>query len=168
MHLFLLGQDNLLSLTDFRAIEEESRIMLPFPSYTGKNVAEVCDVACINATSQNTENAYNFLKILLSDNVQVRWRAFPVNKDALSSAITESTSAQYTDDMGNVLTTALTVEEKKQYTTLITENLEWHLPVAEGVSNIIWETMEPYFQNSQTYDICLQELENRLTIYLDE
>lgn len=168
MHLFLLGQENLLSLTDFRAIEEESRIMLPFPSYTGKNVAEVCDVACINATSQNTENAYNFLKILLSDNVQIRWRAFPVNKDALSSAITESTSAQYTDDMGNVLTTALTVEEKKQYTTLITENLEWHLPVAEGVSNIIWETMEPYFQNSQTYDICLQELENRLTIYLDE
>lgn len=42
------------------------------------------------------------------------------------------------------------------------------MPVAEGVSNIIWETMEPYFQNSQTYDICLQELENRLTIYLDE
>ena len=55
------------------------------------------------------------MKILLSDNVQVRWRALPVNKDALSSAITESTSAQYTDDMGNVLTTALTVEEKKQY-----------------------------------------------------
>ena len=49
--------------------------------------------------------------------------------------------------------------------TLITENLEWHLPVAEGVSNIIWETMEPYFQNSQTYDICLQELENRHVSY---
>lgn len=168
MHLFLLGQGNQLAITEFRAIEEETRMMLPFPSCTGKNVAEVCDVACLNATSKNTENAYNFLKILLSENVQAKWNSFPVNKNALSSAITESASAQYTDDMGNVLTTPLTVEEKKQYITLTTENLEWHLPVADGVSNIIWETMEPYFQDVKTYDACLQELESRLTIYLDE
>ena len=168
MHLLLLGQGNQLAVTEFRAIEEETRMMLPFPSCKGKNVAEICDVACLNTTGKNTENAYNFLKILLSENVQARWNAFPVNKNALSSALTEGASAQYTDDMGNVLTTSLTAEEKNQYIALTTEELEWHLPAADGVSNIIWETMEPYFQNSQTYDKCLRELENRLTIYLDE
>ena len=168
MHLFVLGVGNSTEITEFRAIDEGGRVILPFPSSSEKTVAEVQDVACINAASENTENAYRFLTVLLSENVQEKWVSCPVNKNAMSSALTASLSAQYTDDAGNVLTTPLTAEEKSGYISMFTKDLEWHLPMANGVSDIIWGAMEPYFQDQKTYEECLRELENRLTIYLDE
>ena len=165
--LFLCGF-MLDDITEFRAMNREERVMKPFPNVSGKCIAVPDQVACINSTSENTENAYNFLKILLSESIQRKMLYYPVSLEAIENRLRENGKAIYVDSMGNTLTTTLFTEEADTFMALTTGDLEWHMPVPYGVYDIVWSTMKPFICDEKSYEDCVNELRNRLQIYVNE
>ncbi|MDD4493522.1 MAG: extracellular solute-binding protein [Eubacteriales bacterium] len=143
--------------------------MIPFPTYDGKSglTANAGTIAAINNNSGNKETAYEFIKILLSDEIQKKeFAAIPVSSEAFNSMLEE-----YSKDT-----------EPKKWGTIYAYNLDDKL--VEDIRNIagnikrciIKDNFSGIFHNKAldfatckyTLQECIDRLENEVMLILNE
>jgi len=151
----------------------ETPVWFPFPTQSGIPVAHNIDLAAIRNNTPNVRNAYEFLKILLEEEMQnatlTPW--YPVNIAALrarpfyySENHTESYGAAF-DGMPLTQVPDEVLDELVNY-AIGARALQTFIP--RYVRDMIYEEMTPFFKGNQDYEECLASLENRLLIYIGE
>ncbi len=143
------------------------------PSQNGEIVGSIDGQMAINANTKNPLNAYRFIKMMLSADVQSSRTPLlsfiPIHEEAIKAII----SGTYTFDVvgttyGGRQSAYLTEEELDEIIKTLTEVDQFIQPISSNVSNIIWKSMLPFLQNEKSYEDCLSELRNKLTLYLSE
>lgn len=143
------------------------------PSQTGDIVGSIDGQMAINVNTKNPLNAYRFIKMMLSADVQSSRNPLlsyvPIHKEAIKAII----SGTYTFDVagttyGGRQSAYLTEEELDTIIETLTEVDRFTQPISSSVSNMMWESMLPYFQDEASYEDCLADLKNKLTLYLSE
>ncbi len=144
------------------------------PSQTGETVANIRGGAmAIRANTENSLNAYNFIKFMLSADAQsdqfILPGYMPIRKESIQKIIYNAPSmyqnnGYYFYDSENP---ALTDEEAEMLIEMFTgiDRFVLGLPV---MSTMVQESMLPYFQDEASYEDCFADLKNKLTLYLSE
>ncbi len=127
-----------------------------FPRINGeKTIGMGRNFVAINNASSNKVNAYAFMKILLSAPVQDdRYSFQPIYKAALA----DLTSTSYLQD----------IEAEEPRAEGVAQGVEYYRNYSGQVMDLTYQTMLPFFERKSSYDECLQELRNKLTLYLYE
>lgn len=179
--LFIYNNDGVLSsFENFSSLlHDQTPIIRTFPSYDNKVVANSEYIAGIRSGSSNQANAYNFLKILLSEKFQkengmYRYTngvsmSIPVYKDAVREGI-----LHWAEENGGVtaidgsFTYGMLSEEDIQLLVDTYSNVDSCPPTNMKTEDFIWEEMEPYFNDEKAYDECIENLNNKLELYINE
>ncbi len=144
------------------------------PSQTGETVANIRGGAmAIRANAENSLNAYNFIKFMLSEDVQsddtINASYFPIHKEAIRNLAYETPSLKPVNgfDFIDSENPALSDEEAEMVIEMLTEidRFVLGLPV---MSSMVQESMLPFFRDEASYEDCLSELRSQLTFYLSE
>ncbi len=119
----------------------------------------------ISKNAKNKKNAYEFIKILLSDTVQSDTR------DLLSLDIPiNNSSREYKMKLllqEQVKEGTFTDEQVSQAFDLLTD-VNVIKNYSADVSEILWKDMLPFFEDTSSYKECTKKLKNDLAIYIVE
>ena len=160
---------------DYRGLKEsDTPIYFPAPNVEGdKPVAMLGFKAAIRANSENQANAYEFLKILLSMQVQsidTGFLSIPVLKEALEKNLLSRdafVSFRAGDEADDVMIEALEQEEIDAFNALVSD-VACPGYYSMELKHIFIQAMEPYFTDQKTYEACVEQLNQQLEIYLYE
>ncbi len=140
----------------------------PMVGADGELHAFAQNMAMINANSKNTKNAWNFIKVLLSEEVQNESSAMTVRKDSVRAYLNEYLPP-FLGGMEELYGVPIqwTQEEIDAYLDLVQNPADCCL-----YENYVWdfylEAMEPYFTGQDSYESCVETLRDKLTIYVTE
>ncbi len=143
---------------DIRRRSPDSEIvMLPLPVMEGVAPFATIDYrAAIRSSSPNKANAYEFIKILLSQTPQDDGHIYiPVNM------VTQQLNGIVWKNYG------FTQREADQMYQFVT-TLPCREKIASAVTDILYETMMPWIRDEKSYEECLSELESTLALYIHE
>ena len=175
-YLFWLGSLMIADLTwNMDALIEAScgYALSVLPDQNGEIVGSIDGQMAVNANTTNPLNAYRFIKMMLSADVQSSRNPLlsyvPIHKEAIKAII----SGTYTFDVagttyGGRQSAYLTEEELDTIIETLTEVDRFTQPISASVNNIMWETMLPFFRDEKSYENCLADLKNKLMLYLSE
>ena len=168
------GRRNLIECNAFFK-HDYTPVYFPFPAVNGKITGEVYSMASILNAAQNKLNAYRFIKILLSEQIQsgvwddgIIFSYTPVLIDAVEKQVGyDVKSTNQTRYGGKILSAKL--EDYRDYIDMLInidicnfgdyfESPSWHL----------YTHMEPYFKGEDTYENCLDKARNFLELYVSE
>ncbi len=160
--------------------EEQGARTNVLPDLRGGTAGEVTVYAAINAGSERSDAAWALMERMLGETMQERIlsdydnsEAFrvPVRKDCLQEwidAYWRERENAYVEDSQGMLQPYLPIEES------IAAAFEARMEEAVSVYNsqtvirMLWDTMQPYFEGSESYDSCVTELREKLTLYAGE
>jgi hypothetical protein len=146
---------------------------------TNKVVGTPAYRAGIRNNSRNTDNAYEFLKILLGEQFQHHvisrdfdiW-SFPINRAALSSAFEYLVQNTYNtgtwSPFAQIAMTSVPDFVVKDIINMADNAIALQYPSARIVNRIVNEEMTPFFRGERSYNECLEILENKLLVYVGE
>lgn len=143
------------------------------PGQMEKVVGCISEQMAISANAKNTLNAYKFIKYMLSEETQADNSIIsymPVHKDVLHKGIHDA-HALYKNNGGlfeDEEELAFSEEEANTIEAAITGVDQFVKMVPRNLIDILLEAMLPYFQDEASYEDCLSELRNKLTLYLSE
>ena len=146
------------------------------PSQSGETIGMVYEQMAIRANSRNQQNAYNFIRMMLSEEVQSSSvqhsviQGLPVHKKAIERLVEES-RVKYNPSfppMYGYLCAQLTEQEADEIAGKITAVDRYIQPISGHVFQMMYETMLPFFKDEQSYEVCVDALRSKLTIYLSE
>ncbi len=113
--------------------------------------------AAIRSNSPNQTNAYEFIKILLSDDVQEMegYLDIPVSNSALEEKKRDLTQYGYTEEDLDAVCDFLV-------------SLPCRESNAPAVIDLVHTTMMPWIEDQRSYEDCLAELQSQLELYIHE
>ena len=140
--------------------------------------ATVTNGVAIRSGSTNQLNAWNFIKILLSTQLQEKQpgngrMGYPVNTAALkvllNSFKTMGIRGISSGENGNekVDFSLLTSEDIDHFQTTLNSVSSCTL-LCEPMENLFMKCMEPYFKKERSLDSCMQDLKRQLNLYVSE
>ena len=143
------------------------------PGQSGEVIKSIFGQIAINANSKNTLNAYKFVKYMLSKEAQsdpYMIYYMPISKDAIHNSIHGANAlyeanGYYFNDYDNL---AFSEEEANMIEAEITKGDQFVRMMPLNVFNMVQESMLPFFQDEASYEDCLADLKNKLTLYLSE
>lgn len=148
-----------------------------FPNTNGGNSAVVEKFAGIRQTSENKKNAYNLLKVLLSYDVQTAETktsgAFydmyiPISKSAAKKATEYYWKRIVATTNGAIIWEPVSEEVYNQYLDMVLNIDSCVLPNPLPVDEFLYPGLEPYFKGEKTYESCIDDITQKLNIYLSE
>ena len=135
--------------------KEYPDIIFPFPRFGGsKSICTGYEFLSINHAGRNKRNAYEFMKIMLSEPVQSWYFSGAVHKKALALRTSEEYVAAL-DGQGNSLHE-------------FTQGAEYYNFYSKQLIHIVYDTFLPYFKKQAPYDHCIEILRDKLMIYINE
>ncbi len=170
-------EDDLSYLADVYSVLKSTQtpVLLNCPSFDGQVIGQPDVMAFIREGSPNQLNAWRFLKILLSEEIQSDTRIYGINLPVLRSAIKPKLTEYFTQRFGpetmkteyGLLTRAEVTEgEIDAIIDIIYEIDDCRIdPVIGWVCDIL---MFPYIEEGSSYESCLLTLEDKLTLMLNE
>jgi len=152
----------------------DTPVVMGLPNINGGMTSVVVSGLAIRAGTPNQLNAWNFIRIMLSEEVQTfnplhPFSGFPVNNAALM-ATTDSRVRHATNpllNMGNLPLTALDDDDLAAHLALH-ETITDSQVLTSEVANIIYVVMEPFFNDDMSLDDAIPLLRSRLAIYVSE
>ncbi len=144
------------------------------PSQEGDIVGTIYGQMAISANAKNTLNAYNFIKFMLSAEAQedqfTLTGYMPIHKEAIQKSIYEApmlyeNQGYFFEDLE---TPAFSEEEANVIETAVIGVDRFVQMVPDNLKNMLFDTMLPFFRDETSYKDCLNELKNKLTLYLSE
>ena len=139
-----------------------SPVFLPFPAASGKTTAKVENMAEILNSSQNKANAYAFLKILLSEQIQggadpsnVNFIWVPVLNSAVDLHVEYHSRERPKEEVEKCCAMSTDVKDCQIFSTKLT-------------NDIFYQNMWPYFKGEETYENCVNKTRNELELYMSE
>ena len=155
-------------------------------SFNGDTIASMRDGLAINANSKNQFNAWNFIKIMLSEEVQKGARnsgptiSLPVNKNAMTSIISDSNymkdggigsfgyySASGSFTLTDVPLSTLVIEDVLPLVEVFDSITECNIN-DRNVRDYFINSLEPYLKDERSFEDCISDLEQRLILYVSE
>ncbi|MFZ2538250.1 MAG: extracellular solute-binding protein [Oscillospiraceae bacterium] len=153
---------------------DEEAVAFPWRNVNGKLDAFVQDSVAVRNTSKNKDNAYLFMKILLSPEIQKAGYALfsiPVSNVCVSQQLSDRMNSQKRNEEASIhhgvpKLEKLTQDFIKQYMGYLDEidNVFY----ANKGSNIFREEMTPYFEDKKSYEECIENAQDQLEIYISE
>lgn len=150
-------------------LEGQKPVIRSFPTYDDKVAAQPENIAAIRNGTPNQVNAYNFLRIMLSEEFQMKYGmcsckdGVVMSIPILSAAIKEGIN-YYSDKRGGDIFSA----DQIQILTNLFSNVDICLMPNNKVNKLIWNEMKPYFKNERSFEECIQRLNNKLELYIYE
>ena len=161
----------------------QTPVMMRSPTFNGLAIGTVDSYGAVLENSDNKVNAYEFLKILLSDEVQSDYNlshVIPVLHTALQSKaniivsrVTPKEGEDGATGQGlygsdpRLIPMAISEENIEKYVQML-----WDVDVCINVSpvvfSLVFSTMNPFLVSERSYEDCLAELTTALTLYLHE
>ncbi|MCL2462217.1 MAG: extracellular solute-binding protein [Defluviitaleaceae bacterium] len=134
--------------------------------------ADFYEAAAIRATSPNQLNAYNFIKVLLSDACQhepagsMYLLGSPVQKAAVAKDLSEGTLNFSGRDKGYGTFRKGDADTFTALMDTITDGS--FVQYGTTVSDTFWNNMMPYFTDGTSFDDCVKKVKDELSLYLSE
>jgi ABC-type glycerol-3-phosphate transport system substrate-binding protein len=164
---------HVFSMQEFLSVTRElKKEKSPFrfdvmPGMDGKIYATTFNSTAIRSGSPNKQNAWNFIKLMLSPEVQENSNAtstIPVHKDSI---------LRYAEDAYNFLDehfyAPLSQDEMEAYIELITNVDDSVLTYRTSqIYTAIHENMAPFFKDEVSCETAIEKLRNFLRIYISE
>lgn len=150
-------------------------VFLPIRDVNGKIQAEVNKGVAITNSSQNKQNAYNFLKLLLDKDSQIGEVSFPF--DPMSIPVSNEAINYLLDDK---LDTPIKINGDKVVPFSKAERKEcfdqYKSILADVNQTTKWDTLQtqilmeitPYLSGEKSYQECVDKIKNNLEISLSE
>ena len=166
-------------MISYRALKGTATpVMAAVRDAEGRLMAEVYEYAMINANSPNQENAYAFLKLLMSDENYLsrsQQSTISISNDAIRGCLEEMIGKEekvadllqgYADE--TKVAAGLTQEEVNAYMDILAE-VDGGYIREKDVEDAHTETIEPYY-DGETADLdgCIQNFEDKLKIIASE
>ena len=138
--------------------ETETPVLLNCPSFDGKVIGQPDTCAFIREGSPNQLNAWRFLKILLSEELQADNTNYGASYPVLRSAA--KARLAYVFKKENVA--------EQEIDAIL--DLVYEVDACRFTPLLGWvsDYMAPYIEEGSSYESCLQTLENKLTLMLNE
>ena len=137
--------------------------------------ATVSESVAIRAGSKNQLNAWNFIKLLISEDIQGNnrnafYRGMVVNKAAFDRRVERSETSYGTVEFSSGSFFIPPVpEEKRHIFRDLVENITSCSFITRTLNNDFFlEYMEPYFKGEKTYEEAAEVLKQRLKFYISE
>lgn len=156
-----------------RLLEDSTPVCFTMPGVNGQTGAEAYYGAVIPKASANKENAYEFLKILMSEDVQgspMLSLSLPVNNQAREEIINYwiDVHIEYIKEEDGVDISEKVTPEIRQFLVDMYSDVTYAANDSNAILDFIYETMTPYFNGESEYDECLAQLKNKLELYVLE
>lgn len=156
-------------------IDNMNRISLDYelvtlPGQTGETVGYDLDLLAISADARNKLNAYLYIKMMLSENIQTDLQilyADPIHKAAIRARLNFYIYGSYCPE-DNPNKTLITEKEQKELYEVMTGIDRYVTSIPYRLRTLVFQTMLPYFRDEKSYQACLTELKAGLTNYLEE
>lgn len=143
-----------------------------FPTFAGKAGASVANLWGIPQGSANQQNAWNFIKLMLTEEGQLKCNGAPMRRSyseegqetLLKSASNKrgiKAFYQIEEEIGE-----LSEEEKENIVELLTGVQECSVYSMEQY-RIFKSSMTPYFTGEADYEECVEQLKEKLIAYLE-
>jgi multiple sugar transport system substrate-binding protein len=141
--------------------ETQTPVLLNCPSFDGQAIGKPDILACIREGSPNQLNAWRFLKILMSEELQSEktnyGMSFPILRSAAKTRFTDLFAMKKVD---------VSEEEIDELIDILYEVDDCRLdPLLYAVLD---ELLFPYIEEGRSYESCLLTLEDKLTLMLNE
>lgn len=157
-------------------VEYEPEVLV-IRNLNGKVTSKIYDFAVVKENSENLQNAYNFIKILLSTKIQEKaqgFMGFPVNNIALNNLLNrhrnnmsgELNSIDYTFEQAGATMNKLSQQNYDKILDIF-NSIDSCYFGSDGI-NIIANNMQPYLNDEKSYEECLRKAEDQLEIYVSE
>lgn len=143
------------------------------PGQEEEIVGTIYGQMAISANAKNSLNAYKFIKFMLSEEAQkdsFTTMCMPIHKDAIHEGI-HNAKALYKNNgywFEDEEKLAFSEEEADAIEAAITGVDQFTQRISDNVKNMLFDIMLPYLQDEKSYDDCLKDLKNKLTLYLSE
>lgn len=149
-------------------------VFFPWRDVNGKIQATVNEGVVVSNTCKNVENAYRFIKVLMSEQVQADdWQntsmGVPICNKAVDTRITVLFNRTMRKNWNEELYDPLSKEQetlKKQYIDLL-KDIDG-VTVNSNVYMYLYTIMQPYLKGEKSYEECITELQQKLEIYISE
>ncbi len=159
---------------DYRGLlSKETPQLIYLPNLNGGNpVVTDYTKAAIRSSSPNKANAYRFLKLLLSEEIQsvsLSLWGMPVNKAAFEKTLKShwNLSKSATGPDLSVELKPLPLETADQFIETMQQAENYRNNSLQAIALVI-RHMTPWFEDVQSYEACLAELRSQLEILLYE
>lgn len=163
----------------------EELMHIGYPRSTGNGIYAVSRMMYLNANSKNIEGAKEFLKFIISDDVQMRiaenkygsvqlhqMGAFPITKKGVERVLEKTpgkVERQGSDAFGKELSDEEVLNDLElEWAKFCIENLQSGNFYINEVLDIVSEELEAYFVGGRSAEETAQILDSRIQIYLDE
>lgn len=137
-----------------------SPVLWPFRNVDGQVCASVIDYAGIRANSENKQNAWNLLKILMGDATQTQiadiGSYYPVLKPVLEEETDRIREEAYETGKKLVETEPLSQELQEQYEDAVM-NPQKALFMTDVCSSKFVSCMRPFYEEGKNYEDCIGE-----------
>lgn len=160
---------------------ENTVVFFPLPGCANAQRTSGWDKVAIRSTSRNQANAYEFLKILLSYNIQILYEGLHDSAQRAAYEQTIANSRAYYAYLNRLKEDHLSLpaEELEQLldeavqrdvNTLveIDHSAVYYQNYSYPTLEIVQDCMTPWFEDRAPYETCLAELRDRLTLYYSE
>lgn len=161
-------------LLQYRLLLNDTKpVVFPWRNIDGGLSAKVAECIAVRNNSLNKRNAYNFIKIMLSPDIQTLSNnifrlSIPVSNQAVENILIANTveSIEQFADVGSVKLPALSKDFIIAFKSYLSE------VCLENYSNrgeiILKEEMQPYMDGESDYRQCMEKAVSKLEIYMSE
>ena len=133
-------------------------------TYDGGVAAVANRGVAINANSKNQLNAWNFIKILLSDTIQIYMTSVTLaeysDADPVNNAVINSSSDKW-------LSGAESVEDQQPLIEKLNAVTSCTLPTPR-LTDFFMHSITPYFNGDKSLDDCINDLRGKINMYASE
>jgi len=144
-------------------------VFFKYPNIENENNAQVDRFIAIPKASQNQINAYNLIKIILSEDIQNDWTVYGIQPPVLKSvAKSKFEEAMYGGEYFPALEPRLPEEVFNAYLDLLINVDVCSLITVTPYYDIFRRDMQGYFEGKKSFDECVKILKNSLQIYASE
>ncbi|SHO50844.1 ABC transporter substrate-binding protein [Anaerocolumna xylanovorans] len=158
-----------------RAISSfDEPVLLPVRNLTGGITAIIQTAVGVRGNSVNKQNAYNFIKVLLSDEVQKApgtqvKGAIPVSYKVMEDIVYPPTSkSTFGEEINGFpkICPEFTKEQQEEY-------MKYTKEINKACFNPKWrgklmEAMQPYLKGEMSYEKCIKQAKEQVELYLSE
>lgn len=153
-------------------VDKLTPVFLTYPNIDNKTTALTSTFAVIPKSSPNQVNAYNLMKILLSEEVQGGniLTYYPVSKNAAINIFENlKQDLGVNDDHKKYYGTNIKMseEESNRFIESIL-NIDSCVIMDKSYSEFLYKDMVPYYEGKQTFEQFLSILKNKLELYISE
>jgi len=144
-----------------------SPLLMAFPDIDGKITAMADLLGAVFKNSKNKLNAYNFLKILLSETIQTSTTVYEITTPVLKSAV-RTLVDKASDMLSSFKSTAPIPSDTLEAIVDMFTNVDRCFIPSREPESFFYEHFMPYLDNKKTYEQCFAAFKNDLELYYSE